>query len=192
MIKKLFFILLTVFLSSAFHDVSKANLQEELANKLIGTKTLSFDFVQNIADEDEVGNCVIKFPLLMKCKYEDLKEKTIVSNGKTVAIIKKKYKKIYFYKLKKTPLFIILSKEKILNLIKNSKPNFINSNILEYKFTGGKSNELKIFFDKKSLELKGWETIDAYSNKVIFSIINLETNIEITNDFSKIPKEKDL
>ena len=79
-----------------------------------------------------------------------------------------------------------------MNLIKNSKPNFINSNILEYKFTGGKSNELKIFFDKKSLELKGWETIDAYSNKVIFSIINLETNIEITNDFFKIPKEKDL
>ena len=90
MIKKLFFILLTVFLSSAFHDVSKANLQEELANKLIGTKTLSFDFVQKIADEEEVGSCVIKFPLLMKCKYEDLKEKTIVSNGKTVALIKKK------------------------------------------------------------------------------------------------------
>ena len=29
----------------------------------------------------------------MKCNYQNLKQKTVISNGKTVAVIKKKYKK---------------------------------------------------------------------------------------------------
>ena len=42
----------------------------------------------------------------MKCEYKNSKQKTIISNGKTVAIIKKKYKKIYLYPIKKTPFFL--------------------------------------------------------------------------------------
>ena len=172
--------------------ISYANFQEKLVNKLKETRTLSFDFIQKIAEKEEIGNCFIKYPLLMKCNYEDLKKKSIISNGKTVAIIKKKYKKIYYYPIERTPLFFILEKEKILNLIKNNKPTKIGSNIVEYEFIGKKLNKLKLFFDKNSLEFKGWETKDAYSNIVSFKIINLETNITITNDFFKIPKEKDL
>ena len=55
-----------------------------------------------------------------------------------------------------------------------------------------KSNRLKIFFDKNSLEFKGWETKDAYSNNVSFIISNLKTNKIIEDEFFKIPKEKDL
>ena len=38
----------------------------------------------------------------------------------------------------------------------------------------------------------GWETKDAYSNKVIFAIDNLSINNQILDSFFKIPKEKDL
>jgi len=48
------------------------------------------------------------------------------------------------------------------------------------------------FFDKNSLEFKGWETKDAYSNNVSFIISNLKTNKIIDNEFFKIPKEEDL
>ena len=106
----------------------------------------------------------------MKCDYENFKQKSVISNGKTVAIIKKKYKKIYYYPIKTTPLFTILQKEKILNLIRNNKPTKINSNIIEFELIEKKSNKLKIFFDKNSLEFKGWETKDAYSNNVSFII----------------------
>ena len=82
----------------------------------------------------------------MKCNYKDLKQKILISNGKTIAIIKKKYKKIYYYPIKITPLFIILKKEKILNLIRNNKPTKIDSNIIEFEFFDKKSNKLKIFF----------------------------------------------
>ena len=55
-----------------------------------------------------------------------------------------------------------------------------------------KTNKIKIFFDKNSLEFKGWETKDAYSNDVSFVINNLKTNEKISDDFFKIPEEKDL
>ncbi len=173
-------------------SVSLADLQKNLINKLTATKTLSFDFKQKISDKEEIGNCFIKYPLLMKCNYQNLKQKTIISNGKTVAIIKKKYKKIYYYPIKLTPLFFILKKEKIINLIRKNKPTKINSSLIEFEFIDKKTNRIKILFDKNSLELKGWETKDSYSNNVSFTINNLKTNNQIIDDFFKIPKEEDL
>ena len=173
-------------------NISLADLQKNLINKLTATQTLTFDFKQKIEDKEETGNCFIKYPLLMKCNYKNLKEKTIISNGKTVAIIKKKYKRIYLYPVKSTPLFFILKKEKIINLVRNTKPIEINSNLIGFIFTDKKTNKVKILFDKNSLELKGWETKDAYSNKVSFEINNLIINNQIVDDFFKIPQEKDL
>ena len=192
MIKKLFFLLniFSIYLFSV--SVSLADLQKNLINKLTATKTLSFDFKQKISDEEEMGNCFIKYPLLMKCNYQNLKQKTVISNGKTVAVIKKKYKKIYYYPIKATPLFFILKKEKIINLIRKNRPTKINSTLIEFEFIDKKTNKIKIFFDKNSLEFKGWETKDSYSNNVSFTINNLKTNNQIIDDFFKIPKEEDL
>tara|TARA_B100000408_G_C10246595_1_gene201579 strand:- start:178 stop:789 length:612 start_codon:yes stop_codon:yes gene_type:complete len=192
LIKKKLFLFHIFFIYSLSITVVFADLQKNLTNKLALTKTLSFNFKQKIAEKEEVGNCFIKYPLLMKCNYQNLKQKTLISNGKTVAIIKKKYKKIYYYPIKTTPLFTILNKEKILNLIRNNKPTKIDSNIIEFEFIDKKSNKLKILFDKNTLELKGWETKDAYSNNVSFIISNLIINNQIVDDFFKIPQEKDL
>ena len=192
MIKKLFFLLNIFFIYLFSVSVSLADLQKNLINKLTATKTLSFDFKQKISDKEEMGNCFIKYPLLMKCNYQNLKQKTVISNGKTVAVIKKKYKKIYYYPIKATPLFFILKKEKIINLIRKNKPTKINSTLIEFEFIDKKKNRIKILFDKNSLEFKGWETKDSYSNNVSFTINNLKTNNQIIDDFFKIPKEEDL
>jgi outer membrane lipoprotein-sorting protein len=173
-------------------SVSLADLQKNLINKLTAIKTLSFDFKQKISDKEEIGNCFIKYPLLMKCNYQNLKQKTIISNGKTVAIIKKKYKKIYYYPIKLTPLFFILKKEKIINLIRKNQPTEINAGLIEFEFIDQKTNKVKILFDKNSLEFKGWKTKDVYSNNVSFTINNLKINNQIVDDFFKIPKEEDL
>ena len=191
-IKKLFFLLKIFFLFLLSINIALADLQKKLINKLITTETLIFDFKQKISDKEEIGNCFIKYPLLMKCNYKNLKEKTIISNGKTVAIIKKKYKKVYLYPIKATPLFFLLEKEKIINLVKNTKPTKINSELIEFIFKDKKTNEIKILFEKNSLNLKGWETVDAYSNKVSFQINNLKINNQIVNNFFRIPQEEDL
>ena len=192
LIKKLFFLLNIFFIYLFSVSASLADLQKNLINKLTATKTLSFDFKQKISDKEEIGNCFIKYPLLMKCNYQNSKQKTVISNGKTVAVIKKKYKKIYYYPIKATPLFFILKKEKIINLIRKNKPTKINSSLIEFEFIDKKTNRIKILFDKNSLEFKGWETKDAYSNNVSFTINNLKTNNQIIDDFFKIPKEEDL
>ena len=192
MIKKLIFSFKIFFIYFLFINLSFADLQKELINKITATKTLSFNFIQKIEEKEETGNCFIKYPLLMKCNYKNLKQKSIISNGKSVAIIKKKYKKIYLYPIRKTPLFFILKKEKILNLVRNSKPTKIDSTIIEFELISKNSNKLKIFFDKNSLEFKGWKTKDTYSNNVSFIINNVKTNMIIEDKFFKIPKEEDL
>ena len=119
----------------------------------------------------------------MKCNYQNAKQKILISNGNTVAIIKKKYKKIYYYPIRATPLFTILDKEKILNLIKHNNPQNNRPGVITFEFFDKKLNKLKIFFDKNSLEFKGWETKDTYSNDVIFTIIDLKTNKVMKSQF---------
>jgi len=192
-LKKKIFSLLKIFsLFLLSTNIVLADLQKNLINKLTATQTLTFDFKQKIADKEEIGNCYVKYPLRMKCNYKNSKGKTIISNGKTVAIIKKKYKKIYLYPIKSTPLSFILEKEKIIDLIRKSSPSELNSDLIGFIFTDKKTNKVKMLFNKNSLELKGWETNDAYSNKVNFEINNLIINNQILDDFFKIPQEKDL
>ena len=196
MTKKLFFLFKIFFFFLLSINASFADLKKNLINKLTATQTLTFDFRQKIGDKEEMGNCFIKYPLLMKCIYKNSKGKIIISNGNTVAIVKKKYKKIYLYPLKSTPLFFILKKEKIIDLIRKTSPTKIDSELIEFMFMDvvnkKKTNVVKIFFDKNSLNLKGWETLDAYSNKVTFQIENLKINNQILDNFFKIPQEKDL
>ena len=189
--KKVNLSLLIIFFFLFFINYSQANFQEQLINKYKTINTLSFDFTQTVGDKVEFGNCYIKYPLLMKCEYPK-KKKSIITNGKKFAIVKRRYKKIYYYPLKKTPLFYLLNKENILNLIQNYEPTLINSNIIKYEYTDINSNKVSILFDKNSLDLSGWKTIDAYSNEVSFLIKNIETNILIKNEIFKIPKEEDL
>ena len=189
--KKINLSLLTIFFFLFSSNYSQASFQEQLINKYKTINTLSFDFTQIIGDKVELGNCYIKYPLLMKCEYPK-KKKSIITNGKKFAIVKRRYKKIYYYPLKKTPLFYLLNKENILNLIQNYEPTLINSNIIKYEYTDVNSNKVNILFDKNSLDLSGWKTIDTYSNEVSFIIKNIETNILIKNEIFKIPKEEDL
>ena len=127
----------------------------------------------------------------MKCEYPK-KKKSIIANGKKFAIIKRRYKKVYYYPLKKTPLFYLLNKENVLNVIQNYKPSLVNSDVIEFELTDSSANKIKIFFDKNSLKFKGWGTKDAYSNDVSFIISNLEINKIIEDKVFKIPREEDL
>ena len=191
MTSKFNLILLIIFFQLFFINYSQADVQEKLLKKYKTINTLHFDFIQNIGDKVEFGDCYIKYPLLMKCYYPK-KKKSIISNGKRFVIVKKRYKKIYSYPLKKTPLFYLLDKKNILNVIQNYDPTFTSSHLIKYELTDDNLNKLNIFFDKNSLNLSGWKTIDAYANEVSFLIRNIETNILIKEDFFKIPREEDL
>ena len=189
--KKFNFTALVIFFFLFFLNYSEANFKEKLINNYKTINTLSFDFTQKIGKKIEFGNCYIKYPLLMKCEYPK-KKKSIIANGEKFVIVKRRYKKVYYYPLKKTPLFYLLKKENILSLIKNYEPIKMESNIVVYEIFDNNLNKLKIFFDKNSSELLGWNTIDGYSNEVSFLIRNIKKNILIKNEIFKIPREEDL
>ena len=121
--KKSFFLLNIFFIYLFSASVSLADLQKNLINKLTATKTLSFDFKQKISDKEEIGNCFIKYPLLMKCNYQNLKQKTIISNGKTVAIIKKKIQKNLLLSYKVNSTFFYFKKRENYKFNKKKSTN---------------------------------------------------------------------
>ena len=47
---------------------------------------------------------------------------------------------------------------------------------------------IKVFFDKKSLDLIGWETKDIYQNLVQTFISDIKTNIEVEEKIFSIQK----
>ena len=110
--KKIIFLFQIIFIYIIFISISFADLQKNLINKITATKTLSFNFKQKIAEKVEFGNCYIKYPLLMKCIYQNLKQKSVISNGKTVAIIKKKIQKNLLLSYKNNTTFYYFEKRK--------------------------------------------------------------------------------
>ena len=171
---------------------ANANINNKLIDKLNNTNTIIFDFEQKIEKKIEKGKCKIKYSKLMLCDYDDTYHKRILSNGKMLAIIQRRYKKIFYYSLKKTPLNLVLDKKFLIAMIKNTKPNNINNETIEFKINIDKKKKLLIFFDAATLNIKGWSTIDLYNNKVIFLIKNLETNVKMNNKIFKIPRKEDL
>ena len=63
MIKKLIFSVELVLYFLLLINISFADIQKDLVNKITATKTLTFDFSQQIAEKKEYGNCFIKFNL---------------------------------------------------------------------------------------------------------------------------------
>ena len=191
MLKKFYSTFLIIFLYLFSSNISLANFQTKLLDKYKSIDTLYFDFTQKIGEKIEFGSCYIQYSFLMRCEYPN-KKKSIIADGKRFAIVQKRYKKVYYYSLNKTPLFYILNKENILNLMRDYEPSEFDLNIIGYEIIKNNSNKIKIFFDKNSLDLLGWKTIDAYSNEVNFLIRNLEKNISVDKEIFKIPREEDL
>jgi outer membrane lipoprotein-sorting protein len=94
----------------------QASNKDKIIENLKNIKNLNFNFEQNINGKVENGNCTIKYPKKIYCKYQK-NNKIIVSNGKSLVI--KTKTSFYRYPLNKTPLNSILDKKFLIK--KNSK-----------------------------------------------------------------------
>ena len=190
--KKKYYLLFKVLIIFSFlTNPVYAELKDELIKKIQDTNTLSFKFKQNIANKIETGDCIIKYPKLIKCDYNDSYKKRLISNGKTLVIIQRRYKKIFYYPLSTTPLYFILDKKLLVDFINNNEAVVLDDLLLKYEILE-KNKKFIIFFDKNTLNLKGWKTEDIYKNTVNFSITNLKINIPVDNNLFKIPAPDNL
>ena len=111
--------------------------------------------------------------------------KVIIINNKTLVILQKRYNKKYFYSISKSPFLNILSKDKLINLIKNS--DIILKENIELTYVDENQRKIKVFFEKENYKLIGWLVEDQLQNKIYFSLKINEVNIKIDNKDFKIP-----
>ena len=164
-----------------------ASSKEQIKNKLDGTNNMSFKFIQKIGKKTEKGECIILYPKKILCKYEDIYEKILVSNGKSLVINSKKIKNYLNYKLKDTPLNLILDKKFLLSKIDQLEVVQENDETFSFEIEHN-DNLLNIFFDKKNYEIKGWTTTDIYQNRVETKLFNIKINMMIDEKLFRIQK----
>ena len=183
MLKK---IILTFFFLLNFIEPLYASIKDEIINNLIKINNLSFNFKQTIGEKTEEGNCIIEYPKKIFCSYNNLKRKIIVSNGKSLVIKNQINNQYYRYSLKKTPLELILDKDFLINQIKNLESRDVDGKYINFSIINN-NNEINIFFDKKTLNLIGWQTEDIYQNLVITYIYKIKYNQKIKKNIFKLP-----
>ena len=155
-----------------------ATTTEQIKNKLKETNNMSFKFIQKIGKKTEKGDCIISYPKKILCKYDDIYNKILVSNGRSLVINSQKITNYLRYQLKDTPLNLILNKKFLLDKLDQVETIKENDETFSFEIVHN-NNLLNIFFDKISYEIKGWATTDIYLNKVETKLSNVETNIMI-------------
>ena len=155
-----------------------ASSKELIKSKLNETDNISFKFIQKIGKKTEKGDCIISYPKKILCKYDDIYNKILVSNGRSLVINSQKITNYLRYQLKDTPLNLILNKKFLLDKLDQVETIKENDETFSFKIVHN-NNLLNIFFDKISYEIKGWTTTDIYLNKVETKLSNVETNIMI-------------
>ncbi len=162
-----------------------ASSKQLIKNKLETTNNISFKFIQKIGKKAEEGECIISYPKKILCRYDDIYNKILVSNGRSLVINSKKIKNYLRYQLKDTPLNLILDKKFLLDKLDQVENMKENDETFSFKIAHN-NNLLNIFFDKISYEIKGWATTDTYLNKVETKLYNVETNIMIDERLFRI------
>jgi outer membrane lipoprotein-sorting protein len=178
-------IIILLFLS--FYITANSSPKDEIIAQMKLTNNLSFNFVQTIDDKHEKGSCIIEYHKKIFCTYSKPSKKILVSNGKSLVIKTSNKGSYYRYPLNKTPLEFLLDKKYLISKIENLEPRDIDNKYLNFTIFEN-NNEINIFFDKKDLNLIGWQTEDIYQNLSITIISSVKKNQEIDSKIFKLPE----
>tara|TARA_Y100001935_G_scaffold253715_1_gene260576 strand:+ start:891 stop:1442 length:552 start_codon:yes stop_codon:yes gene_type:complete len=162
----------------------KASNKENIVKKLSTINNLSFNFIQTIGEKDEEGECVIKYPKKIFCKYKKRNNKIIVSNGNSLVI--KSKKQYYRYPIKTTPFEYLLDKKFLIEKINSSELNEIENKYLFIQIVEN-NNNINVFFNKKNFMLVGWQVEDVYQNLSVTYIFDTSINKNIDEKIFRLP-----
>ena len=173
-----------IFLLMTFSSKVSANIKNTIIQNLQNTKNLSFNFEQNINGKLENGSCTIEYPKKINCKYDLKNKKVLVSNGRSLVV--KTNNSYYIYPLEKTPLNLILDKSFLIDKIKILQEKIVDENLINFKFIQ-ENTEINVFFDKKTFNLIGWQTIDIYQNLSITFLYSIIKNKILEKNLFELP-----
>jgi len=156
-----------------FSSSSNSDITNQIINNLEKTKSYSFKFIQKINESKETGNCILVFDRKINCIYENT-GKILISDGKNLVIKTRNSNIPNFYKLENTYFYKILEKKYLINELSKSRVKKEFGKL--YVDVNYQNINIKIYFDKEKLYLKGWETRDIYNNFVSTEIYIREVN----------------
>lgn len=164
---------------------AQSSFKKNIIAKLQNVENISFEFEQNINGNIETGNCSIKYPKKIYCKYNLGNKKILVSNGKSLVI--KTLSSYYLYPLKNTPLDTILNKNFLISKINSLEERVIDGKFINYNFFENE-NEINLFFDRKTFNLIGWQTVDIYQNLSITYLSTIIKNQKLNKNLFVLPE----
>ena len=175
------------FILFSYHNAN-GSIKNQIIKHFNNINSIEFKFIQKIDNNNiEKGECIISYPKRIFCKYYDIYNKILVSNGKTIIINSDNMNNYVKYSLKKTPLNFILDKKFLISTINDiiEDERYPFYYVFDFQY---ENNIIKIFFDKKSLNLIGWETVDMYQNLVQTFIRDVKINIVLEESIFSIQK----
>jgi len=175
-----------VFFLLNFYNPVFSSTKEKIISQMQLTNNLSFNFTQTIGDKSENGKCIIQYPKKIKCDYNNSSKKVLVSNGRSLVIKNKNSKNYYIYPLRQTPLVFLLDREYLISKMNILEPREIDDKFINFEILQN-NNKINIFFDKKNLNLIGWQTEDIYQNLSITFISSVKINQEINDEIFILP-----
>ena len=179
--------IIIIFIALNLYNPALTSMKEDIISKMQITNNLSFNFIQTVDDKSENGKCILEYPKKIYCEYDDANKKIIVSNGKSLVIKTSNKGSYYIYPLDKTPLEYLLDKEYLISKIQMLEPRDIDDKYLNFKIFEN-NNEINIFFDKKSLNLIGWQIEDIYQNLSVTFISSVKINQKINEKKFFLPQ----
>ena len=179
------YVLVTLLFLSPSTTKAYSDISIQIINTLTKSSNYEFRFIQNINENKETGKCILLFNRKINCKYDN-SGKILISDGKNLIIKNKNSNIPNFYNLKNTTFYKILDKKYLISELRKSNIKEKNGEIFVY--LDYQNIDIKIFFDKEKLLLKGWQTTDIYNNSVFTEINILEVNKVIDEDLFDIKK----
>ena len=180
MFKYLSILIFFIFCSNTY-----AGNKDKILEKLQNTENLKFNFEQNINGKIENGNCTIEYPKKIYCKYQK-NNKILVSNGKSLVV--RTITSYYKYPLNKTPLNLILDKNFLIKKIYDLEENILGKNYINFVIKEN-DHEINVFFDDKTFNLIGWQTVDIYQNINVTYLSSISINQQIKTNLFKLPTQ---
>ena len=176
---------LSIFIFFIFCSNTYASNKDKILEKLQNTENLKFKFEQNINGKIENGNCTIEYPKKIYCKYKK-NNKILVSNGKSLVV--RTITSYYKYPLNKTPLNLILDKNFLIKKIYDLEENILDKNYINFVIKEN-DHEINVFFDYKTFNLIGWQTVDIYQNINVTYLSSILINQQIKTNLFKLPAQ---
>ena len=176
-----------IIITLNLYNPALTSMKEDIILKMQITNNLIFNFTQTIDDKSENGMCILEYPKKIYCEYDGTNKKIIISNGKSLVIKTNSGNNHLIYPLNKTPLKYLLDKEYLISKMQILEPIDIDDKYLNFRIFEN-NNVINIFFDKKSLNLIGWQTEDIYQNLNITFISSVKINQKIDKKKFRLPQ----